>query len=168
MLSPLSSNTLKLFVYKKLLFILVTLLTNKNKKIMAIRGKVKSVTAGSSRVPTTVTGVVIDTATKVEYPFEQPLGEQLGLEVNSIVQFTTVNVSGTAMAVSLDPIEKATIETIDFNTGTGTLKDKVGTIIPFQQNYAQEMGLAVGNVVKFAPVMVSGINTATALKLPNA
>ncbi len=135
---------------------------------MAIRGKIKTVTVGTSRVATTATGTVIDTVTKVEYAFEQPLGEQLGLVVNSIVQFATVNVGGTTMAVSLDPVEKATIETIDFTTGTGTIKDKIGNVIPFQQSYAQEMGLAVGNVVKFASVIVGGVNTATALKLPNA
>lgn len=128
---------------------------------MAIRGKVKEV-----KVETMgrMTGTVTDTANRIDYYFEQPYGEQLGLAVNSIVQFETVVVADKTIGVSLDPVEKASIESIDFANGTGVIVDKVGNKIDFDQNYGKELGLDKGVVVKFAPVYVDGKMKATALK----
>lgn len=129
---------------------------------MAIRGKVKDIKIDPSG--RTMTGTVTDTTNKIDYQFEQPFGEQLGLGVNAIVQFETIQVGDQSIGVSLDPVEKATIETIDFATGQGTIKDRVGTIISFTQNYCKELGLDRGVAVRFAPVTVDGKVQATALR----
>lgn len=129
---------------------------------MAIRGKVKDVKIDP--MGRTMSGTVLDTANKIEYQFEQPFGEELGLAPNSIVQFETVRVGDQTIGVSLDPVDKATIETIDFSSGTGTIKDKSGAIYEFTQNYCKELGLDRGMAVKFAPVTYDGKMKATALK----
>lgn len=129
---------------------------------MAIRGKVKDVKIDP--MGRSMSGTVTDIANKIDYSFEQPYGQQLGLAPNSIVQFETVQVGDQTLGVSLDPVEKATIETIDFATGTGTIKDKAGFIYSFTQNYCKELGLDRGVAVKFAPVTFDGKMQATALK----
>ncbi|MDX2173778.1 MAG: hypothetical protein SFY56_11705 [Bacteroidota bacterium] len=129
---------------------------------MAIRGKVKNVTIDPMG---RATGTVTDTVTKTDYPFEQPYGQQLGLEVNSIVQFDTVDVSGVSYGVSLDPVDKATIQSIDYIKGKGVIVDNVGNQIEFEQSYGRELGLVNQSKVKFVPVTVNGVMKATSLKL---
>lgn len=129
---------------------------------MAIRGKVKTVRV--EPMGRSISGTVVDTATKKEYEYVQPFGEQLGIEVNSIVQFETVDLSSGPVAVSLDPVEKGTVEKIDYETGNGQLVDKQGNRYEFVQNYGKELGLQKGTVVKYAVVTVDGATKATALK----
>lgn len=129
--------------------------------IMAIRGKVKIV---RHEPMFRTTGTVTDTSTKKDYLFEQPFGEQLGLQVDSIVQFITVQVGSDTFGVSLDPVEKGIVESIDFSTGIGVLIDKNNDKISFEQNYAKEIGIDVKSIVRFARVAGNGKITATALK----
>ena len=146
---------------------------------MAIRGKVKSIKIesipssfiGPDGTPTTVinniaSGTVTDTTAKKDYPFVQPLGQELGLAINSIVQFEIGTLSdGSSVGCSLDPVEKGKIDVIDPIAGTGILTDKAGNKINFEQNYGTELGLTAGAVVRFATVTVNGTVKATALKL---
>lgn len=128
---------------------------------MAIRGKVKDVKdMGNYKV----SGTVTDTSTKIDYYFEQPYGAELGLAPNSIVQFETVRVADKTIGVSLDPVDKATIESIDLELGTGVILDRSGNKIEFSQNYCKELGLNPGMVVKFTPVNINGTTRATSLK----
>lgn len=113
---------------------------------MAIRGKVKVIKDMGSNY----TGKVKDTAAGIEYDFEQPLGAQLGLAVDVIVKMEVITKpDGTKLAVCLDPVDKAKIETIDYETNSGTLKDNRGYIINFEQNYMRELGLSVGDRVSY-------------------
>ncbi len=117
---------------------------------MAIRGKVKIVRdTGNGYV-----GTVKDTAAGVEYPFTQPLGAQLGLVVDMIVKMEVITLGdGTKMAVSLDPVEKGKILSLDIKTNSGTLKDNTGNTLTFYQDYMSELGLAVGDRVSYASVV---------------
>ncbi len=116
---------------------------------MAIRGKIKIVRDTGSGY----TGSVKDTANNIDYPFTSPLGAQLGLVENMIVRMEVIALSdGTKMAVSLDPVDKGKIESLDPATNSGTLKDNTGTIITFNQDYITELGLAVGDRVSYASV----------------
>lgn len=129
---------------------------------MAIRGKVKDIKhdpMGRS------SGTVMDTSTRTDYPFVQPFGQQLGLQQNSIVQFETVASSGTTYGVSLDPVEKGTIQSINYDLETGVLTDRLGNTLDFAQNLGKEMGLIAGSEVRYAIVFVDGKPKATALKL---
>jgi len=116
---------------------------------MAIRGKVKSVRdTGSGYV-----GTVTDTANKIDYPYTSPLGKQIGLLENMIVRMEVITLGdGTQMAVSLDPVEKGKIESLDPATNSGTLKDNTGKVIPFSQDYIAELGLKVGDRVSYASI----------------
>jgi len=129
---------------------------------MAIRGKVKDIrTMPAGRL----SGTVTDTATKIDYPFEQPYGVQLGLQVNSIVQFETIESGGTTYGVSLDPVEKGTIQSINYELGNGVLLDRLGNAIDFEQYLCREMGILEASVVRYVPVTVNGQRKATSLKL---
>lgn len=132
---------------------------------MAIRGKVKTIKVDP--MGKSASGTVKDTANNVEYQFVQPFGEQLGLQVNDIVQFETVNTSAGPLAVSLDPVDKGTVQSIDYASGNGVLTDKSGTKLEFVQNYAQELGIAAGTPVKFATILVGGVAMATSLRIPS-
>lgn len=130
---------------------------------MAIRGKVRDIKAQTGR---TVSGTVVDTSTKTEYPYLQPFGLELGLVVNGVVTFETITTpDGTTTAVALDPLEKGTIEQIDSTTGTGTILDKAGNKIEFEQCYSSELKLAQNSPVKFSPVWVDGKLKATSVRL---
>ncbi|MCE3228823.1 MAG: hypothetical protein K0S32_3374 [Bacteroidetes bacterium] len=129
---------------------------------MAIRGKVKEIKVETMGK---MTGTVTDTANKVDYYFEQPFGAELGLGINSIVQFETVTVADRTIGVSLDPVERASIDSIDYANNSGVIIDKVGNKIDFEQNYAKELGLDKGIMVKFAMVTVDGKMKATSLKV---
>ncbi len=74
---------------------------------------------------------------------------------------------GSSVGCSLDPVEKGEIASVDPLSGTGTLKDKTGIIIKFEQNYISELGLVEGAKVRYATVTVNGTTMATALKLAN-
>ena len=65
--------------------------------------------------------------------------------------------------MSLDPIEKGVILTID-ETGKGTIKEPNGTVMEFQQDYAKELGLAKDMKVRYSIVNVDGKYFATSLK----
>ncbi len=56
------------------------------------------------------------------------------------------------MAVSLDPVEKGKIVTIDPATNSGTLTDNTGNTVNFVQDYITELGLATGDRVSYAMV----------------
>ncbi len=130
---------------------------------MAVRGKVKSIRdMGGS-----YTGLVTDTAAKLDYNYSQPCGKELGLVVDKIVKMEIVNLKdGTQLAVSLDPVEKGKIQTIDVANNCGTLTDNVGNVINFVQDYIAELGLTVGDKVSFAMVMSGGAMLATAVQKP--
>lgn len=146
---------------------------------MAIRGKIKVVRIDNypmtfvapDGTPITIVmnkavGTVTDTAAKKDYSFEQPYGNELGLVVNSIVQFDTVTQSdGTIVGCSLDPVDKGVVQTVDTTTGMGTLKDRAGNIIDFMQNYTSELGIIAGSSVKFTAVFADGTIKATCLRL---
>lgn len=136
---------------------------------MAIRGKVKIVRDMGSNY----TGTVTDTANKVDYEFEQPLGKELGLVEGMIVRMEIITKSdGTQLAVSLDPVEKGTIQSLDAGNNTGTLKDNAGNIITINQNYITELGLTDLMKVNYTVVLSAGSSgmmepTATALRKAN-
>lgn len=130
---------------------------------MAGRGKVKDIKADPTNMRTT--GTVVDTETKKEYPFVQPYGEQLGLAKDIIVQFETVESAGVTYGSSLNPVEKGTISTINYELGTGVLKDRIGNSIEFEQAFGKEMGMLEGSVVRYSMVIVDGKPKATCLKI---
>ncbi len=126
---------------------------------MATRGKVKSVKdMGNS-------GVVTDTVNKIDYNFEQPMGQELGIVEGKIVRMEIITKSdGTQLAVSLDPVEKAKIQTMDVANNSGTLVDNGGNVLKFSQNYMTELGLQVGDKVTYSMVMSGGAWMATTLQ----
>jgi hypothetical protein len=130
---------------------------------MAIRGKVKDIKTdpGSMRS----TGTVTDTSTRVDYPYVQPYGEQLGLVKDMIVQFETVVSGGVTYGASLDPVERGTIQSINYDTGIGVLNDRFGNPIEFEQAFAKEMGFVVNSNVRYIMVNVGGKPKATSLRL---
>lgn len=126
---------------------------------MATRGKVKSIKdMGNS-------GVVTDTVNKIDYNFEQPMGQELGIVEGKIVRMEIITKSdGTQLAVSLDPVEKAKIQTMDVANNSGTLVDNGGNVLKFSQNYMTELGLQVGDKVTYSMVMSGGAWMATTLQ----
>lgn len=123
---------------------------------MAIRGKIKIVRDTGSGY----TGTVKDTANNVDYPFTSPLGREIGLLENMIVRMEVITLDdGTQMAVSLDPVDKGKIESLEPTTNSGTLKDNTGKVIPFNQDYLTELGLKVGDRVSYASVVNSSGGT---------
>lgn len=120
---------------------------------MAVRGKVKVIRSSGG----SISGRVTDTASREEFDFEQPYGSELGLAENMIVRMEIITKSdGTKLAVSLDPVEKGRILTLDAATNSGTLRDNVGNEINFVQDYITELGLAVGDRVSYATVTPAG------------
>ena len=132
---------------------------------MAIRGKVKDIKSEPGTMRSN--GTVTDTATKTDYPFTQACCTELGIQVNSIVQFETVAVGTTSYGVSLDPVEKGTIKNVNYDLGTGDLTDGLGNIVNFDQVYAKELGIVTGSIVKYLVVNYNGKPIATSLKLFN-
>ncbi len=126
---------------------------------MATRGKVKTIKdMGNS-------GSVTDTVNKIDYNFEQPMGQELGIVEGKIVRMEIITKSdGTQLAVSLDPVEKAKIQTMDVANNTGTLVDNGGNVLKFVQNYMTELGFQVGDKVTYSMVMSGGAWIATTLQ----
>jgi len=130
---------------------------------MATRGKVKDVRDNGTGI---TEGVVFDTVNNVDVNYEQTLGTELGLKKDMIVRMEVITkADGSQLAVSLDPVEKAKIATIDPRAGTGTLTDNAGNSISFVQNYCTELGLAVGVKVHYTLVMANGALTETSLQI---
>ena len=130
---------------------------------MAVRGKVKAIRNTGSGYAGTVT----DTAAKVDYEFSSPLGKELGLAENMIVRMEIITLKdGSKLAVSLDPVEKGKIVTIDAANNSGTLTDNAGNTVNFIQDYITELGLAAGDKVSYEMVMSGGAMLATALQKP--
>lgn len=110
-------------------------------------------------------GVVTDTVNKIDYNFEQPMGQELGIVEGKIVRMEIITKSdGTQLAVSLDPVEKAKIQTMDVANNSGTLVDNGGNVLKFSQNYMTELGLQVGDKVTYSMVMSGGAWMATTLQ----
>ena len=130
---------------------------------MAIRGKVKDIKSEPGTMRSN--GTVTDTATKTDYPFTQACCTELGIQVNSIVQFETVAVGTTTYGASLDPVEKGTINNVNYDLGTGDLTDGLGNIVNFDQVYVKELGIVTGSIVKYLLVNYNGKPIATSLKL---
>jgi hypothetical protein len=130
---------------------------------MSVRGKIK---AGKPDPKTyRVSGIVTSTVDKVDYEFDQQYGVQLGIDVNDIVQFEIITDSaGKLKGVSLDPVEKGTIDSID-DLGNGVLIDRTGAKLSFQQDYSKELGIVKGVKVKYTIVNVDGKYLPTSLKL---
>lgn len=129
---------------------------------MAVRGKVKNVkdTGGSL-----YTGTVTDTKNNVDYPYSSILGKELGIIPNMIVRMEIITASdGTQMAVSLDPVEKGTVLTVDAATNSGTLKDNAGNTVKFIQDYLTELNINPNDRVNYCMVMNQGTYVATALQ----
>lgn len=130
---------------------------------MATRGKVKDVRDNGMGI---TTGVVFDTVNNVDVNYEQTLGKELGLKKDMIVKMEIITkADGSQLAVSLDPVEKAKITTIDITAGTGTLTDNAGNVLNFVQNYCAELGLATGVKVQYSLVMANGAWMATSLQV---
>jgi hypothetical protein len=66
--------------------------------------------------------------------------------------------------VSLDPVEKGTIDSID-DLGNGVLIDRTGAKLSFQQDYSKELGIVKGSKVRYTIVNVDGKYIPTSLKL---
>ncbi len=130
---------------------------------MSVRGKIK--VAKPDPKTYRVTGTVTSTVDKVDYEFDQQYGVQLGIDVNDVVQFEMITDSaGKLKAVSLDPVEKGTIDSID-DLGNGVLIDRTGAKLSFQQDYSKELGIVKGVKVRYAIVNVDGKYLPTSLKL---
>lgn len=129
---------------------------------MAVRGKVKNVkdTGGSL-----YTGTVTDTKSNIDYPYSAILGKELGIVPNMIVKMEIINLKdGSQMAVSLDPVEKGTILTVDATSNSGTLKDNAGNTVNFVQDYLTELNINPNDRVSYCMVMSGGAYVATALQ----
>ncbi len=132
---------------------------------MAIRGKVKNIKDSGMGY----TGIVTDTAAnpKVDYNFSSPCGKELGLIENMIVRMEIITLNdgtGAKMAVSLDPVEKGRIVTINPANNSGTLTDNLGNTVNFVQDYITELGLATGDRVSYSMVNFQGAMVATAIQ----
>ncbi len=130
---------------------------------MAIRGKVKDVKTEPGTMRSS--GTVTDTGTKIDYPFTQSCCTELGIQVNTIVQFDTIVVGTTTYGVALDPVEKGTITSVNYDLGTGTLTDRLGNVVDFDQVYLKEIGIISGSIVRYLLVNYNGKPLATSLKL---
>jgi hypothetical protein len=130
---------------------------------MSVRGKIKA--AKPDPKTYRVSGIVTSTVDKVDYEFDQQYGVQLGIEMTDVVQFEIITDSaGKLMGVSLDPVEKGTVEAID-ELGNGVLIDRTGAKLSFQQDYFKELGIVKGVKVKYTIVNVDGKYLPTSLKL---
>lgn len=130
---------------------------------MAVRGKVKDIRNTGSGY----TGTVTDTAAKVDYEFSSPCGEELGLVVGMIVRMEIITLNdgtGKKLAVSLDPVEKGKIVTVDAGSNSGSLTDNLGNTVKFMQDYLTELGIAPGDKVNYCMVNYNGAMIATALQ----
>jgi len=130
---------------------------------MAIRGKVKDIK--NNPLAMRSSGIVTDTATKTDYPFTQACCVELGIQIDTIVRFETVVSEGTTYGVSLDPVEKGTITSIDYDLGSGTLTDRLKNVINFDQVFAKELSLVKGSIVRYDVCNFAGKPIATSLKL---
>lgn len=111
------------------------------------------------------TGIIEDTQTQKEYDFEQPLFDELGLDVDVKVKFSIVNdSSGKEIAVGLDPVERGKV--LSINAEGGTLKDRFsGTIIEFAHSRTTEAKIIPGSIVRFETVDFNGKPIATGVSL---
>ncbi len=126
---------------------------------MALKGKIKKTVVAGYKV----SGIVTSSVDRAEFEFDQTFGVQLGLKVGSVVQYEFVTVDGKVKAVSLDPVDKGIVETID-GDGSGIIAEANGTKIDFKQDYAKELGIVVGLKVKYVVLNVDGKYIATSLK----
>ena len=107
---------------------------------------------------------VKDTDTKVLYDFDQPFETELGILEKTPVTFELVTYDGKSVGVSVEPVYKGQILTLDYASGTGVLLEtETDTKYDFKQNYLKESGFIEGSVVKYTLVNVERKNIAVCL-----
>lgn len=133
----------------------------------AIGSTVQGITSPAGQV---LTGTLLDTQTNTTINFAQSLGAEIGIQVNSKVDYQTVTVNGQVIANVIRLAHRGEIVSINATNDGGILLDKAtGAQMPFQQQYANESGLAQGVKVNFERVIdpVTGASTAVALVIVN-
>lgn len=118
-----------------------------------------------------LTGTIQDIQTNTVINFSQAFGAEIGLQVGSKVNYTTVTCGGQTVANVLKLLHKGEIVTINATDDGGTLLNKAsGLTIPFAQSCVAASGILVGSKVNFESIVdpVSGQITAVALEVINA
>ncbi|MFM2018060.1 MAG: hypothetical protein RL007_1716 [Bacteroidota bacterium] len=112
---------------------------------MAEKGKIKI-------IKDTDGGIVIDPRTNLEYTFTQKYHKELCLGVGDRVKFDILAIPGTTttVAVNVERITAGTILTYDSANGTGTIEERVSKkTINFYEPYAKDMGIDLGDIVRY-------------------
>ncbi|MCK6639859.1 MAG: hypothetical protein L6Q81_07210 [Bacteroidia bacterium] len=112
---------------------------------MAEKGKVKV-------IKDTDGGIVVESRTNLEYTFSQKNHKELCLGVGDRVKFDIVAIPGTttSVAVNVERITAGTVLSFDSAKGTGTIEERVSKkTINFYEPYAKDMGIDVGDVVRY-------------------
>ncbi len=103
---------------------------------------------------------------KVECRYDQPYSKELGLIINTVVNFELVSNGTDQIAIAVNPIEKGEILDVNFDEGTGTiLETESGTKYPFRQNFLRESKFDKGVEVNYTLINVNGTTTAVCLTL---
>jgi hypothetical protein len=131
------------------------------------RGIIRTNNGNSTRSSagyTISTGTLEDTQSKVQYEFEQPFFDELGLNVGEKVSYSVINSNGKDLAIGLEPIERGVVQSV--TTDGGTLKERAnGTVIDFAHPRVQESKIVAGSVVRYEKVDFNGKPVATSLTL---
>jgi hypothetical protein len=127
----------------------------------ATGNSVQGITTPAGQV---VTGTLDDNGTIIN--FAQSLGAEIGIQVGSKVNYTTVTVNGQPFANVVSLVHRGEITAVNSTNDGGTLTDKASNLpMPFQQQYASQSGLAVGTKVNFERVVDSSTGAFTAVVL---
>ena len=135
-------------------------------------GATGSTSQGTTTPPgQVVTGTLTDDQSGATINFAQSFGAELGLTVGAKVNYQTVTAGGQVIANVVELVHRGEITTVNSTDDGGMLLDKATkTPMPFAQQYASEMGIAVGSKVNYERIVdpVSGNLTAVALSVVNA
>jgi hypothetical protein len=134
-------------------------------------GATGSSTQGMTNPPGQVlTGTLIDNQSGNTIPFMQSFGAEMGITVDSKVNYQTATVGGQLVANVLTLTHRGEIATMNTTDDGGTLLDRAtGQTISFAQVGASESGLAKGAKVNFERIIdpTSGQFVAVALTVVN-
>jgi hypothetical protein len=126
---------------------------------------------GSSSQPITnppgqvLSGTITD-STGNPVNFSQSFGAELGIQVNSKVNFTTVTVAGQVIANSVKLVHRGEVLTVNATNDGGTIQDiATGGPIPFAQVYVAESGITQGTKVNYLKIIDPNSGNVTAVAL---
>ena len=111
------------------------------------------------------TGLLEDLQSKIQYEFEQPFFQELGLAEGTKVNYNLVKDSNSKeIAVGLESLEKGVVVSVDGDTGILTEKAS-GNSIDFIHSRSKECNIVAGSTVRYEKVDFNGKPVATSLTL---